>query len=68
MLMRKFFNRNTRKKERDPSRNTNMLLKIAELKQENKELSKLVEVLALTRFISRDDMLILEELVKLFNE
>jgi len=47
---------------------TNALLRIAELNEEIRELSKLVEVLGLTGFISEDNMHILEGIVKLFNE
>ncbi|RLF02465.1 MAG: SAM-dependent DNA methyltransferase, partial [Thermoprotei archaeon] len=47
---------------------TNALLRIAELNDEIRELSKLVEVLGLTGFISEDNMHILEGIVKLFNE
>ena len=47
---------------------TNALLKIAELNEEIRELSRLVEVLGLTGFISEDNMHILEGIVKIFNE
>ncbi len=47
---------------------TNALLRIAKLNEEIRELSKLVEVLGLTGFISEDNMHILEGIVKLFNE
>ena len=47
---------------------TNALLRIAELNEEIREFSKLIEVLGLTGFISEDNLHILEGIVKLFNE
>ena len=56
-------------KKRDTLREiTNALLKIAELNEGVRELSKLVEVLGLTGFISEDNMTILEGIVRLYNQ
>lgn len=46
----------------------NALNKIANLNDNLKDLSKLVEVLGLIGFINEDNMHILEELVRVYNE
>ncbi len=56
-------------KERDTIKEiANALMKIAKLNPEISELSKLVEVLGLTGFISEDNLHILEGIIRVFNE